>query len=338
MKKLSMLIAVAILFVACGKLTKKENNNETLKQVQSDAKQKTVKTMDKVTFQSKGNKLVGDIFYPANYDENKKYPALIVTGAWTTVKEQMPGLYAKKLAKKGFITLAFDFNGWGESEGKKRYVEDPVSKTADIEAAATYLKTRNDVASNEVGGVGVCASSGYMVDAYAAKTLNAVALVAPWLHNPALATQVYGGEESVKNLLAISDKAEKHFKETGENQFVTATSTTDKNTPMYQVPYYTEKDRGMIPTYDNKFNLATWRPWLTYDAFKNADKLPGNIMFVESEAMALPQGSKEFKSIAGDKVQSVNIPNATQFDFYDKPAPVETAVNNVAAFMIKELK
>lgn len=323
------ILSVLALCVACGQTTKKETNSHQIE---------TNKTMDKVNFQSNGNKLVGDIFYPENYDANKKYPALIVTGAWTTVKEQMPGLYAEQLAQQGFITLAFDFNGWGESEGKKRYVEDPVSKTADIEAAAAYLKTRTDVASNEVGGVGVCASSGYMVDAYAANKLNAVALVAPWLHNPALATQVYGGEESVANLLAISDKADKDFETTGENQFVTAASTTDKNTPMYQAPYYTEKDRGMIAEYDNKFNLSTWRPWLTYDAFKNAANIPGDILFVESEAMALPQGSKEFKALAGDKVKSVNIPNATQFDFYDKTEPVTIAVNSVAEYMKQALK
>ncbi|WP_143592083.1 alpha/beta hydrolase [Tenacibaculum holothuriorum] len=334
MKKVFLNLFTVVLLASCSGNKKNKENNATAE----NNHKKTVKTMEKINFESNGMKLVGDIFYPDNYEEGKKYPALIVTGAWTTVKEQMPMLYAKKLAKKGFITLAFDFNGWGESEGKKRYIEDPISKTADIEAAADYLKTRSDIASDEVGGVGVCASSGYMVDAYAANKLNAVALVAPWLHNPALATQVYGGEESVKNLLALSDKAEKDFETTGELQVLIAASTTDKTSPMFNAPYYTEKDRGLIPEYDNKFNVATWRPWLTYDAFKNADKIPGKILFVESEAMALPQGSKEFKAIAGDKVESVNLPGVSQFDFYDKPEPVATAVDNVAAYMDRELK
>ncbi|CAM1340979.1 alpha/beta hydrolase [Tenacibaculum amylolyticum] len=331
---LSLLTVVTI--VSCSG-NKKKSESE-IKTTSAITNKKVDKKMEKINFESNGVKLVGDVFYPENYEEGKKYPALIVTGAWTTVKEQMPKLYAQKLANKGFLTLVFDFRGWGESEGKDRYLEDPKRKTADIVAAAAYLKTRSDVATTEVGGVGVCASSGYMVEAYAENALNAVALVAPWLHNEEIATQVYGGEESVKNLLALSDKAQKNFEENGELQLITAASTTDESSLMYQAPYYTEEDRGLITAYDNKFNVASWRPWLTFDAIQYADKIPGKILFVESEAMALPQGSKAFKAIAGDKVESVNLPNVTQFDFYDKEGPVAEAVSSVASYMNKELK
>lgn len=295
-------------------------------------------TMEKINFESKGVKLVGDIFYPANYEKGEKYPAIIVTGAWTTVKEQMPILYAKKLAEKGFITMVFDFRGWGESEGDNRYLEDPIRKTEDIVAAAEYLKSRSDVASGKLGGLGVCASSGYMIKAYTENAFNSVAIVAPWLHDQEIATQVYGGAESVKGLLAVGDKAQKDFEDNGNLQIITAASTTDKNSLMFQAPYYTEENRGLIPAYDNKFNVASWRPWLTFDALQYADKLPGQVLFVESESIALPQGSKAFKAIAGEKVESVNLPGVTQFDFYDQAEPVEKSVNSVAGFMTKELK
>jgi fermentation-respiration switch protein FrsA (DUF1100 family) len=296
------------------------------------------KTMEKVNFKSNGVKLTGEIFYPENYNKSEKYPAIIVTGAWTTVKEQMPTLYAKELSKKGFITLVFDFSGWGESKGDERYLEDPERKTADIVAATEYMKTRSDVAPKQLGGLGVCASSGYMVKAYAENALNSVALVAPWLHNEAIATPVYGGEESVKNLIAMGDKAQKEYEATGKLQLITAASTSDKNSLMYQAPYYTEEDRGLIAAYDNKFNVASWRPWLTFDAIQYADKIPGKVLFVESESMALPQGSTAFKAIAGDMVESVNLPEVTQFDFYDQAEPVEKSVNSVAEFMTRELK
>lgn len=158
------------------------------------------------------------------------------------------------------------------------------------------------------------------------------------MHNQEIATAVYGGKSSVENLLAISDKAEKEFETTGKPQTITAASTTDENSLMYNAPYYTEKDRGLIPEFDNKFNLASWRPWLTFDAIQYANKIPSEILFVESEAMALPQGSEAFKAVAGDKVKSVNLSNVTQFDFYDKPEPVNKAVNSVAEFMKATLK
>ena len=59
--------------------------------------------------------------YRENYQPNKKYPAVVVSGSWTTVKEQMVGLYAERLAGEDFITLAFDFRNFGESEGTPRF-------------------------------------------------------------------------------------------------------------------------------------------------------------------------------------------------------------------------
>jgi fermentation-respiration switch protein FrsA (DUF1100 family) len=63
----------------------------------------------KVEFKSEGLVLTGNLHLPENFDETKKYKAVVVTGSWTTVKEQMPDLYAAKLAKQGFVALTFDF-------------------------------------------------------------------------------------------------------------------------------------------------------------------------------------------------------------------------------------
>lgn len=297
----------------------------------------TGESMRKVNFKSEGVDLTGNLYYPENYEQGKAYPAVVVTGAWTTVKEQMPMTYAERLAKEGFITFIFDFRGWGESDGDNRYLEDPIRKTADIVAAAGYIKSLPEVDGERVGGLGVCASSGYMVKAYAEGAFRTVALVAPWLHNREIAAQVYGGEESAAGLIALGDSAEEQFKTTGELQLITAASTSDEASLMYNAPYYTEEDRGLIPAYDNKFNVASWRPWLTFDAIQYADKIPGKVLFVESEAMALPQGSAAFKAVAGDLVESHNLPGVSQFDFYDRAVPVSEAVSAVVDFMNREL-
>ncbi|WP_245907197.1 alpha/beta hydrolase [Photobacterium sanctipauli] len=157
-----------------------------------------------VAFQSNGAMLKGTLYTPEG--ASQPLPAAIVAGAWTTVKEQMPGTYARELAARGFAALAFDFTGWGESEGAPRYVEDPVVKTADIQAAADFLATLDEVDSARISGLGVCASSGYMADAVASNAnLQKVALVAPWLHDPAMAEAVYGGPEVVPGLIALSE-------------------------------------------------------------------------------------------------------------------------------------
>ena len=281
----------------------------------------------KITFKNENQTLVGNLFLPDSYKGGDQLPGVVITGAWTTVKEQMPTTYAKELADRGYAALVFDFRSWGESEDTVKYLENPQRKTDDINAAANYLATRPEVDPDKVAGLGICASAGYMSDAAATNpTIKAFALVAPWLHNEAIVQAVYGGEEGVKGLLSAAEAAE----QSDEPVYLEAASLTNEKAIMYQAPYYTEADRGLIPEYDNQFNVASWTGWLTYDALKTADgqKKPG--ILVHSEQAAIPQGAKEYAERAGDNVRLVMLEGITQFDFYDQPAAVKTASDAVA--------
>ncbi|MGD1918392.1 MAG: alpha/beta hydrolase [Pleurocapsa sp.] len=283
-----------------------------------------------VTFTSNNQTLVGDLYLPDEYQEGDKLPGVLVTGAWTTVKEQMPATYAEEMADRGHAVLAFAFRNWGESGGNERQLENPANKTQDIVAAANYLTTLPEVDSDRIAGLGICASAGYMADAAVqSEDIKAIALVAPWLHNREIVNEVYGGEESVQGLIDTSQKAQAKYDTTGEVSLVPAASMTDKNAVMYQAPYYTESDRGAMPEYVNEFNLASWEGWLTYDAITTADNLDKPVMIVHSETAAIPQGAEEFYNrLAGEKEQ-LWLNDVTQFDFYDSPEAVTTASDAV---------
>ena len=286
-----------------------------------------------VNFESKNQNLVGNLYLPDDYQEGDKLPGVVVTGAWTTVKEQMPATYAEELADRGYAVMAFDFRNWGESGGNERQLENPINKTQDIIAAANYLTTRPEVDSKRIAGLGICASAGYMADAaLASEDIKAIALVAPWLHNQEIVNEVYGGEESVQSLIDTSQKAQAKYETTGELSLVPAASMTDENAVMYQAPYYTEADRGAIPEYINEFNLASWSGWLTYDAISTADRLDKPVMIVHSEAAAIPQGAQEFYSRLSGEKEELWLDDITQFDFYDSPEAVTTASDAVAKY------
>ncbi|MEM8652475.1 MAG: alpha/beta hydrolase [Pseudomonadota bacterium] len=284
-------------------------------------------TSRSVEFESNGNLLKGILFLPANSDN--PLPAIIVTGAWTTVKEQMPGTYARELAARGFVSLAFDFTGWGESEGSPRYVEDPVVKTADIHAAADFLATLDEVDTGGISGLGVCASSGYMASAVAdSDKLAKLALVAPWLHDPKMAEGIYGGTETVAGLIAASEA------EGAEDTVLIGASDTDENSVMYQAPYYTEEERGLIPAYDNKFSVASWKPWLTYDAQLSADRLSKPVLMVGSPSIALPAGAQAYEARTRAPLEKIWLgEDVSQFDFYDRADVVKAASDAVADFI-----
>ena len=83
----------------------------------------------RVTFESQGETLVGTLYLPEDRRAGEPLNAVVVTGAWTTVKEQMPATYAAALAARGYAALTFDFRGWGESAGSPRQLEDPSARS-----------------------------------------------------------------------------------------------------------------------------------------------------------------------------------------------------------------
>jgi uncharacterized protein len=284
---------------------------------------------ERVTFTSAGQTMVGTLYLPEGVRASNRRPGVVVTGAWMTVKEQMPSVYARALAERGQVALTFDFRGWGESGGSPRNVEDPVAKTADIEAAASYLARRAEVRRGGVGALGVCASAGYVVTAAAAggAPIRSVALVAPWLHNQGIVEQVYGGANSVATLIATGREAAASL----APRVVPAASTTDRSAVMFGVPYYTEADRGMVPAWNNRIDLSFWEKWLTFDSIKVAPRLTVPTFIVQSEAAALPQGTRAFVAAMRAQPGQLWLNGVSQFDFYDRPEPVREASDAVAA-------
>ena len=285
----------------------------------------------RVSFESHGAILAGTLYLPFDHQPGRKHPGVVVTGAWTSIKEQMSGRYAREMAERGFAALAFDFRGWGQSGGEIRFKEDPAAKTEDIAAAGRFMITLPEVEQARLNGFGICASAGYMVEGVTGNAdFTAVALVAPWLHNKVIVEQIYGGPEGVAKLIATSRGAASAEQE-GRPQIVTAASTTDATSLMYQVPYYTEPGRGLIPQYDNRFNLASWEPWLTYDSIALGARLDKPVVMVHSEAAAVPQGAHAFyRLLTGEKSQ-LWLEGVSQFDFYDRADPVAVATDAAAA-------
>lgn len=284
---------------------------------------------ERVTFSSEGTTIVGTLYLPPALPSGRRVPGIVVTGAWMTIKEQMAGHYARALASRGFVALAFDFRTWGESGGSQRSMEDPQAKIADIEAAIRWLATRPEV--SQVGGLGICASSGYLVHAAAnGAPVQSVALVAPWLHDAAIVRAVYGGETGVATLMASARQAREAWTRSGTLTLRPAAGPTGANAVMAGVPYYTEPERGAIPAWENTFNVASWERWLTFDAMPAAERLKAPFLMVHSDAAAIPDGARRFfEAVRGAKAQ-LWLDGVAQFDFYDQPAPVARAADAVA--------
>ena len=89
-----------------------------------------------------------------------KLPAVAVSGPFGAVKEQCSGLYAQELAKRGYLTIAFDPSFTGESSGTPRYMASPDINTEDFQAAVDFLSVQDNVDPERIGILGICGWGG----------------------------------------------------------------------------------------------------------------------------------------------------------------------------------
>lgn len=109
---------------------------------------------EKVSFYSEGVKLAGVLHLP-NRDDGKPKPAIVQGPGFLGVKEAAIYLrWYEKFCEAGYAALAFDYRGWGDSEGDERGAVIPMDQVQDIRNAITYLQTRDDVNPNRIGGFG----------------------------------------------------------------------------------------------------------------------------------------------------------------------------------------
>lgn len=112
-----------------------------------------------------GITIAADLYIAKDFDENEKYPAIIVGAPYGGVKEQGPGIYAQNMAERGFIALTFDpsFNGY--SGGEPRHLSAPDFFVEDFSAAVDYVGTHPLVDRNKIGAIGICGSGGFALSA-----------------------------------------------------------------------------------------------------------------------------------------------------------------------------
>ena len=116
----------------------------------------------KVTFETQyGLTLAADLYTPK--DAKGKLAAI-------AVKEQCSGLYAMKMAERGFVALAFDPSYTGESSGEPRRTASPDINTEDFIAAVDFLSKQENVDAEKIGIIGICGWGGIALNAAAADT------------------------------------------------------------------------------------------------------------------------------------------------------------------------
>lgn len=292
-------------------------------------------------------KIVGDLYLPEGMDVNKKYPAVVVVHPGGGVKEQTAGLYAEKLSELGYISLAFDASYQGESEGEPRFLEDPSARVEDVSWAVDYLVNEENVDSNKIGVLGICAGGGYSVNAAGFdRRIKAVATVsgidigglfrASFGENPAPAIiqllESVGNQRNEESkgaeLLAIP------YVPNSPEEF-------NENTPEYakEAYDYYRTPRAMYPTSPNKMLFRSIPKIMSYDAFNQVgDFLTQPIVMIAGTNADTAYFSEDtINKIKTEHKELYWIDGATHVSLYDVPKDVNRAVAKLKEFYAKYL-
>ena len=138
-------ILISSILVACNNNSKQTTDNDMEEKLELTQEWDKVFPLSekvnhkKVTFKTQyGLTLAADLYTPK--DSKGKMAAIAVSGPFGAVKEQCSGLYAMRMAERGFVALAFDPSYTGESSGEPRRTASPDINTEDFMAAIDFLK------------------------------------------------------------------------------------------------------------------------------------------------------------------------------------------------------
>lgn len=291
--------------------------------------------LNRVTFESEGETVVGSLFLPDSYEAGDQPPIIIVTGPWTQVKEMVGHRYSRVLADLGYAALAMDHRFWGESGGEPRFLESTNEKHLDILAAVDFVHTLDVVDTDRLGVLGVCAGVGYTSLAVARDSrIRAMATISPWVQHPETSPQFYGGEEGVARRIQLSRDAQRTYEQTGEMPTVPAYDPDDPEAAMFfPVDYYGNPTRGAVPTWENNFAVASWEEWVTLNTIEMARDIDIPVRIVYGTETYLPDNVRAYYDLLPNEESDISLIEGEHTQFYDQdPFVTETTVSAVEHF------
>ncbi len=303
----------------------------------------------KVTFVNRyGITLAADLYVPKN--AGGKLAAIAVSGPFGAVKEQSSGLYARQLAERGFLTIAFDPSFTGESGGMPRRVASPDINVEDFSAAVDYLINRDDVDTSRIGILGICGWGGIAIQA-AINDPRIKATVASTMYDMTRvnANGYFDSENSAEQRnakrKAMADQRTIDYRNGSYQRAGGVVDPLPADAPQFVKDYYDyyKTPRGFHPRSGNSidgWNTTSNLPFINFKFFEYAGELENAVLIVHGEkAHSYYFGKDAFGLLKGDNKQLLTVKDASHCDLYDGGANRDKIpFDEISAFYAEYLK
>ena len=296
------------------------------------------------TLNGYGTTLSAVINFPPEFEASQTYPAIVVSHPGGGVKEQTAGLYAKKVAEYGFVTVVYDASFQGASSGEPRQLENPHIRTEDVSAVVDYLTTLDYVDNERIGAMGICAGAGYTANA----AINDPRIKAVGTVSMVNIGQMFrnGWDGSVTDAEAapiLEQAAQARTTDAAgkDNEFPLAPMNEDDapNEELRQAWEYYHTPRCEHPNAPGWMTTRSLSQIITYDAFHKAEAYLTQPLLIVAGSEA---GSKWMsdalyeRAASTDKSQHV-VDGANHMDLYDGEKEVAEAVSKLGPFFSDRL-
>lgn len=303
--------------------------------------------MNKVFFQNnngQGITMAAEIYLPADFDDSRQYPVVVVAHPGGGVKEQTAGLYARKLAEQGLLSIAFDASYQGESTGLPRQLENPYIRTEDVSAVIDYLTTLPYVDSKRIGAMGICAGAGYTANAAindrrikAVGTVSAVNIGSMFRN---------GWENNVQDADALpyiqAGSDARSADAAGGSASMPLAPMKEEDAPnaeLREAWEYYHTDRCQHPNAPGFATARSLTQIITYDAYNKAEAFFTQPLQIVAGSVA---GSKWMSDDLFNRVASTDkhfhvVEGANHMSLYDVPQYVDEAISVLAPFFKAKL-
>jgi fermentation-respiration switch protein FrsA (DUF1100 family) len=305
--------------------------------------------MRNVTFKNlngQGVTTAAALCFPEGFDESSRYPAVVVSHPGGGVKEQTAGLYAKKLAEAGLVTIAFDRSYQGASTGQPRQLENPYISTEDVSAVIDYLTTLPYVDANRIGAMGICAGAGYSANA----AINDRRIKALGMVSAVNIGQMFrnGWENTVKDADAVGyldfgSNARTSDIASGEFATIPLAPLREEDAPnaeLREAWEYYHTPRAEHPNAPGFALTRNLNQIITYDAYNKAEAfLTQPILAVAGSVAGSKWMSDDLLARAASKDKALHVvEGANHMSLYDALNYVDEAVSVLAPFFQSRLK